>query len=77
MSFPASIAFAIIQSAAAAMGGDMQTSAELALHDARTLCANGEYGYAADRALKSLAYSVGIFSPVYQWAAAAIEDGRA
>jgi hypothetical protein len=77
MTFPASIAFSIIESAAASLGGDMKTSAQLALHDARTLCDKGDYGYAAGRALNSLKYSVGIFSPIYQWAAAAIEDGKA
>jgi len=41
------------------------TSATLALSDAETLHAAGDYRAAANRAMKSLAYSVGVFHPDY------------
>ncbi len=56
----------VIASAAAHLGGAMRSSAELCLSDARHLHREGDDKYARQRALKSLAYSVGILSPVYQ-----------
>lgn len=47
-------------------GAAMESSARLCLQDAIELHAEGEYDYAKKRALKSLGYSVGIFSVDYQ-----------
>jgi hypothetical protein len=51
--------------------GNMIDSAALCLDDARSLLTAGDLTYARQRALKSLAYSVGILAPVYldacQW----------
>jgi hypothetical protein len=46
--------------------GQMSSSAQLCAKDAEALFNRGEYAYAHKRALKSLAYSVGKFSPVYR-----------
>lgn len=46
----------------------MQDSAELCLSDARELFAKGRTDAAVCRALKSLAYSSGVFSPAYRQA---------
>jgi len=48
------------------LGGDMESSARLCLADAVALYDKGEFTYARSRAVKSLAYSVGIFHPVYK-----------
>lgn len=44
----------------------MQSSAELCLADAIALFDKGDFEYARKRALKSLAYSVGVFHPDYK-----------
>lgn len=49
--------------------GVMHASACLCLEDAVHLFARGEYKDAFERAYTSLQYSVGVFSPVYEWAA--------
>lgn len=51
------------------LGGAMETSARLCLADAIELKNDGRLDEAKLRAVKSLAYSVGILSPVYQAAA--------
>jgi hypothetical protein len=55
------IALAILHAPKAAM----RSSADLCIADALKLEAKGEQGLARIRALKALAYAVGIFSPVY------------
>lgn len=52
------------------LGGQMESSARLCLADAIALYDAGNYEAAKVRALKSLAYSVGIFHPAYRKAAA-------
>lgn len=47
-------------------GAAMESSARLCLADAVKLYDEGEYCYAYDRALKSLAYSVGVFHADYR-----------
>ncbi len=47
----------------------MLSSAALARDDAQALFNKGDYKYARLRALDSLSYSVGVFSPIYQTAA--------
>lgn len=47
-------------------GAAMQSSAELCLFDANTLIQQGNYAAAEKRALRSLAYSVGIFHSDYK-----------
>lgn len=44
----------------------MKSSCELCIDDAEKLLANGDIRHANQRALKSLAYSLGIFHHVYQ-----------
>lgn len=51
------------------IGGEMESSARLCLQDAIELHAQGNYEFAKARALKSLAYSVGVFHADYQKAA--------
>jgi hypothetical protein len=48
------------------IGGAMESSARLCLADAINLFDSGDVDFAHHRALKSLAYSVGILSPVYK-----------
>jgi hypothetical protein len=48
----------------------MQSSAQLCVDDARACLARGLPEYAISRAVRSLAYSLGILSPVYQAARA-------
>jgi hypothetical protein len=48
--------------------GTMESSARLCLADAIKLYDNADYDTAHKRALKSLAYSVGIFHPDYKLA---------
>jgi hypothetical protein len=50
--------------------GVMDSSARLCLADAITLADAGDYTYARARALKSLAYSVGMFHADYRKASA-------
>jgi hypothetical protein len=45
--------------------GPMPSSAKLALDEAKALVAEGQCEFARRRALRSLAYSVGIFHPDY------------
>lgn len=52
------------------LGGQMESSARLCLADAIELYDAGNEDAARVRALKSLSYSVGILSPVYQKASA-------
>lgn len=60
-------AAAVIATAAKfAESAQMRSSAELCLSDARSLLAAGNETFAKARALKSLAYSVGVFSSVYR-----------
>lgn len=47
-------------------GAAMESSARLCLADAVELQAEGKLDYAKARAIKSLAYSVGIFHPDYK-----------
>lgn len=51
------------------LGGAMESSARLCLADAVRLFDSGDIEAARQRAVKSLAYSVGIFHPSYQKAA--------
>lgn len=78
MSFPASIAYSIIETAASCIDGAlMESSARLTLSDARTLFDEGKrFDYAAGRALHSLSYSRGVFSKEYRAAALMFEDAR-
>jgi hypothetical protein len=48
----------------------MQSSAQLCVDDARRLLASGKPEYAIGHAVRSLAYSLGVFSPVYKEARA-------
>ncbi len=48
------------------IGGQMESSARLCLSDAIQLYDKGAHDSARQRAIKSLAYSVGILSPVYR-----------
>lgn len=52
------------------LGGEMQSSAKLCLSDAEELQRRGDDDAAKTRAIKSLAYSVGIFHPDYAAASA-------
>lgn len=63
-----------IIAAAAAHAGDrpeFESSARLALSDAQALSATGRHHDARRRALDSLKFSVGVFSPVFEQAVAA------
>ena len=51
------------------LGGNMESSARLCLADAIALFDAGDFDTAKARALKSLAYSVGVFHPAYKAAA--------
>jgi hypothetical protein len=53
----------------------MQSSAQLCVDDARACLARGLPDYAIGRAVRSLAYSLGILSPVYQAARAFDKTG--
>jgi hypothetical protein len=53
----------------------MRDSAQLCIDDARACFARGLYEYAIGRAVKSLAYSIGVFSPLYQAASAFDKTG--
>lgn len=56
----------------------MESSARVCLEDAVKLADAGEFCYARQRALKALAYSVGMFHPDYQAVAAVVlADKRA
>ena len=48
-------------------------SAKLCLQDAKDCLAKGDEGYAFNRALKSLQYSIGIFHPDYKAAQQGVE----
>lgn len=50
----------------------MKGSAELCIADAKHCLEHGKEEYAKGRALKSLAYSVGKLSPIYQSAAESV-----
>ena len=52
----------------------MRSSAELCLGDAISLFDKGNFVDAARRAVDSLSYSVGVFSPVYTSAKAALGE---
>ena len=54
--------------------GDMESSARLCLADSIRFRNNGDILSAGDRALRSLAYSLGIFSPIYQQAADLLDE---
>lgn len=45
---------------------EMRSSAQLCIDDAKACLANGKPEYAIHRAVRSLAYSVGILSPIYK-----------
>ncbi len=49
--------------------GEMESSARLCLADSIELSDLGDFKSASERALKSLAYSVGVFHPDYKRAA--------
>lgn len=55
----------VIVAARKHLGGKMESSARLCLEDAIRHRDAGQWELAASRALKSLAYSVGIFAPAY------------
>jgi hypothetical protein len=55
----------VIRQARKHLGGEMESSARLCLADAIALYDADEMDAAKERALKSLAYSVGVFHPVY------------
>lgn len=61
-------AYEVIQLAEkhAANGSEMQTSAQMALADAKALQKLGKCTSARNRAVQSLQYSVGVFHPDYQ-----------
>lgn len=61
-------AYEVIQLAEkhAANGSEMQTSAQMALADAKALQSRGQCVAARNRAVKSLEYSVGVFHPDYK-----------
>lgn len=50
------------------LGGDMESSARFCLADAIRLYDEGKHDYAKQWAVRSLAYSVGIFHPDYKQA---------
>jgi hypothetical protein len=52
------------------LGGEMESSARLCLSDAISLYAEGKLDFAKARALKSLAYSVGLSHADYRKASA-------
>ena len=52
------------------LGGEMESSARVCLSDAVQLYAEGNLDAAKSRALKSLAYSVGVFHADYRKASA-------
>lgn len=52
------------------LGGNMESSARLCLTDAISLYEKGEFEAAKKRALKSLAYSIGVFHSDYVKASA-------
>lgn len=54
--------------------GAMATSARSCADDAQVCFDRGDYEHAAKRALRSLAYSVGKFSPVYEATEVLVED---
>ncbi len=54
--------------------GAMVSSARLCLDDAIKLISRGDDYHARQRALRSLAYSVGVFNPDMQRAAAAVNQ---
>jgi len=56
----------VIRDARRVMGGQMESSARLCLSDAIEAANNGDYPGARARALRSIAYSVGILSSVYR-----------
>lgn len=56
----------VLASARKHLGGPMESSARLCLADALRLHDAGNFEAARARALKSLAYSVGVFSPAYK-----------
>jgi hypothetical protein len=56
----------IIISARKHLGGQMESSARLCLQDAVEAFDRGDYDAARDRAVRSLAYSVGILHHAYQ-----------
>ena len=59
-----SIAQAIVDLAEKHLGkGEMSSSAELCVEDARALIATGRHKHAALRAFRSLEYSVGLLHP--------------
>lgn len=58
--------FKVLALARKHLGGDMESSARLCLADAVVLVNEGKLEYAKQRALKSLAYSIGILHPDYQ-----------
>jgi len=56
---------AVIIEARNQLGGNMESSARLCLTDAIRHKDEGDWDMAASRALKSIAYSVGIMHPAY------------
>ncbi len=56
---------AVIIEARKQLGGNMESSARLCLEDAIRHKDEGNWEMAASRALKSIAYSVGIMHPAY------------
>lgn len=67
----------IDRAAAHAHLGSMASSAALALADARSLAAKGDYFHAVKRASASLEYSVGILHPVCAQARTDARNARA
>ena len=60
----------VIRLARFRIGGQMESSARICLADAVSLYDNGEHEKARARAIKSLAYSVGVFHKDYRSASA-------
>lgn len=55
---------------------DMQSSAKLCLEDAQSMLAAGRFELAIFRALKSISYSAGLFSPVYREATKILDSQK-
>lgn len=67
LNIPAIIAFDTIRDAQTHVAkAQMASSGQLCLQDAIALFERGEWLYAQRRALKSLAYSLGVVHPLYQ-----------
>ena len=64
----------IIQAAKKSLGGVMESSARLNLEKAIEFYNAGNFPAADSRAIRSLSYSIGVFSPIYHQANRAWEE---